>query len=91
LLWPVADPVNNPNLESIMIEELFANYRKENSNIVAAILTLASVLSKASDDKPMTVPEVAIKMRVNRTKVLTWIHSGRLKAFNVTTRGCPRY
>jgi excisionase family DNA binding protein len=74
-----------------MIDKLFANYRKENSDIVAAVLTLASVLSKASDDKPLTVPEIAKKLRVRQPKVLAWIRSGRLKAVNITTSGRPRY
>jgi excisionase family DNA binding protein len=69
----------------------------------AANLALASALRDehgsserlptASAGRPMTVPEVAKFLRVRPNKVLAWIRSGRLRAYNVAERenGRPKY
>ncbi len=70
----------------------------------AANLALASALRDkqmpgpsdrldASSTRPLTVPEVAKFLRVRRSKVLSWIRSGRLRGYNVAERenGKPTY
>jgi len=70
----------------------------------AASLALASALRDkqiaepsneldTSSTRPLTVPEVAKFLRVRRSKVLSWIRSGRLRGYNVAERenGKPTY
>lgn len=70
----------------------------------AANLALASALRDkqiaepsneldTSSTRPLTVPEVAKFLRVRRSKVLSWIRSGRLRGYNVAERenGKPTY
>jgi excisionase family DNA binding protein len=75
---------------------------------VAASLTLADAIQsqmeradaiptdhavKSPADGPLTVPEVAKLLRVRQDKVLSWIHSGRLRGYNVAEKetGRPKY
>lgn len=39
----------------------------------------------------LTPPEIAKLLRINRDKVLAWIHSGELKATNISDSPRPRY
>jgi excisionase family DNA binding protein len=66
--------------------------------VAAANLALASALRgnqavALSTNTPLTVPEVAKHLRVRRTKVLSWIRSGRLRGYNIAERenGRPKY
>lgn len=53
----------------------------------AAQLALADSLrsdrKSPTSDGPMTLPEVAAHLRVRREKVLEWVRSGELRAYNV--------
>ena len=41
-------------------------------------------------DKPLTPPEIAKRLGIKADKVLTWIRSGELRAFNVATKQSGR-
>jgi len=82
------------------VMQRYAEYLQETGDkSAAASLTLAAVMVEQGKtaapppEQPMTVPEVARLLRVRQTKVLTWVHSGRLLGFNVTTKesGRPKY
>jgi excisionase family DNA binding protein len=38
------------------------------------------------DQKPLTPPQIAKQLGIKAEKVLTWIRSGELRAFNVATK-----
>lgn len=77
--------------------QLYRSYLQETSDpAAAASLALADVLMQPRPPAPvppLTVPEIARLLRVRQTKVLSWIHAGRLKAFNVTEKegGRPKF
>jgi excisionase family DNA binding protein len=54
---------------------------------------LAWVDTLRTKDRPLTVPEVAIFLRVRPDKVLSWVRSGRLRGYNVAEKenGRPKY
>jgi excisionase family DNA binding protein len=61
----------------------------------AANLALAEVLKTSSgqqisDNKPMTVAEASKLLRVSNDKVLDWIRTGRLRAFDLSGDRSPR-
>ena len=82
------------------VNTLYAEYLEHTGGdkAAAASLALAAVLrdsySKPSeppkpepaDGRPLTVPEVAKHLRVSPDKVLGWIRSGALRAYNVTAK-----
>ncbi len=42
-------------------------------------------------EKTLTPPQVARLLRVRREKIMAWIRTGELRAFNVSTNFRPRY
>ena len=54
---------------------------------------LAWAEAQRTKDRPLTVPEVARHLRVRPDKVLAWVHSGRLRGYNVAEKenGRPKY
>lgn len=89
------------------VNTLYAEYLEHTGGdkAAAASLTLAAVLRDSpsepaepskpdpADGRPLTVPEVAKHLRVSPDKVLGWIRSGALRAYNVTAQenGRPKY
>jgi excisionase family DNA binding protein len=82
---------------------LYREYLEQTDNVLAASnLTLADVMQSMRAEKPartliinqpLSVTEVAKFLRVRPHKVLAWIHSGQLHAFNVAANpgGRPKY
>jgi len=79
---------------------IFREYLEKTSQdrSAAAALTLADVMQEARDaaspsspptpaaGQPLTLPEVARHLRVRPNKVLGWVRSGELRAYDVTAR-----
>ena len=77
------------------IAKLYNEYVQETGDkVVAASLTLAELMQNEPQSSPMLTPPQAAKiLGVNHEKILTWIHSGELRATNVarSSNGLPRY
>lgn len=74
------------------LKKLYDEYLAAGVEPVAAV-ALAVAEMPPRIQPPYTVPEIAALLRVRHMKVLAWIHSGQLKAFNVAEKqgGRPRY